>query len=255
MAANGILIGLGLLAGVALGPPSLLVLAPFLLVVQALQGQVRVASLALLSACVLIGALRGLLVTDPPLRAHLDGSKAAVGVVESMPVAGGTYERALVRINKLQHDDDTWAEASGTVLSYFPENGGGVSKGDQVVVVWEASPLNHLSPGYAHFVRSLRASGSATVWTYSVQREGPAWLHVLSDVRRHISDTVAKAIEGDAGALAAGIVTGDDSGLSGTTEEAFRKTGTAPITAVSGQNIALLASFLSLWFRPGRRRA
>jgi hypothetical protein len=100
MAANGILIGLGLLAGVALGPPSLLVLAPFLLVVQALQGRVRVASLALLSACVLIGALRGLPVTDPPLRANLDGSEAAVGVVESMPVAGGTYERALEHLTK-----------------------------------------------------------------------------------------------------------------------------------------------------------
>lgn len=212
----------------------------------------RVASLGLLSTCVLLGALRGALAADPPSLVHLDESKAAVGVVESMPVAGGMYERTIIRISEQQHDDDSWSAAVGTVLAYFQEHGGGVSKGDEVFLVWEASPLSHLSPGYARFVRSLGASGSATVWTYSIQREGPAWLHVLSDLRRHISGTVAGSIQGDAGALAAGIVTGDDSGLSQPTEDAFQKTGTAHIMAVSGQNIALLASFLALWFQPGR---
>jgi hypothetical protein len=168
MAADGILIGLGLLSGAALGSPSLLVLAPMLLVVQVLQGRIRVASLALLSACVLIGALRSAVAADPPLLAHLEESKAAVGVVESMPVAGGTYERAIVRISELQYEDESWSEAAGTVLAYFPERGNGISRGDQVFLAWEALSLNHLSPGYARFVHSLGASGSATIWTYSV---------------------------------------------------------------------------------------
>ena len=253
MAADGILIGLGILAGVALGWPSLLMVAPMLLLVQALQGRIRVASLALMSVCVLIGALRSSFGDQPPMVVRLEDTKAAIGVVESMPVAGGTYERSIVRISDLQYGDDSWGEGAGTVLAYFPDRGGGVSRGDQVFLAWEAASLNHLSPGYASFVHSLGASGSATIWTYSVQREGPAWLHALSDIRRHISDTLAGTIEGDAGALAAGIVTGHDSGLSAATEDAFRRTGTAHITAVSGQNIALLASFLALWFRPGRK--
>ena len=101
----------------------------------------------MLSACVLSGALRGAVIPDPSEIIPLRESTAAVGVVESLPVAGGTYERAVVRVERLQADDEKWRDASGLVLVYFPEKGPGVSRGDQVHLLWDTSPVNHLAPG------------------------------------------------------------------------------------------------------------
>lgn len=253
MAASGVLFGLGLLAGVAVGPLAVFVMAPLLYVVQFLRGGVHAASLMLVMACVLFGGLRGAAISQASPIISLEESTTALGVVESLPVAGGEYERAIVRVLQLQTGEEKWSAASGRVLAYFPENGPGVSKGDQVLLVWDASPLNHLAPGYARFVRAQGASGSGFVWTYSVEREGPAWMESLSIMRRRVAASVAGAVGGDAGALASGIITGDDSGLSDSAADAFRRTGTTHITAVSGQNIALLVAFLALWMRPGRR--
>lgn len=138
MAANGILIGLGLLAGVAVGPLAVLVMAPLLFVVQFLRGGVRAASLVLVIACVLIGAVRGAAISEPSSIVSLEESTAAEGVVESLPVAGGEYERAIVRVLRLQVGDEKWTEASGLVLAYFPGNGPGISSGDRVLLVWDA---------------------------------------------------------------------------------------------------------------------
>jgi len=60
---------------------------------------------------------------------------------------------------------------------------------------------------------------------------------------------------GDAGALATGVVTGDDSELSDESADAFNMTGTSHITAVSGQNVALIIGFCSFWFHPKRHGA
>jgi len=59
---------------------------------------------------------------------------------------------------------------------------------------------------------------------------------------------------GDAGALAAGIVTGNDAALSDAAVAAFRRTGTSHITAVSGSNVGVV---LAIWYAvvpPGKLR-
>ncbi|HWV23676.1 MAG TPA: ComEC/Rec2 family competence protein, partial [Thermomicrobiales bacterium] len=84
-------------------------------------------------------------------------------------------------------------------------------------------------------------------------QRGAGWMRYLTAARRAISHRLQEAIPGDAGALAAGIVTGDDSALSDEARLWFRQTGTTHVTAVSGQNVALLVGFLAIWLPPRRR--
>ena len=49
---------------------------------------------------------------------------------------------------------------------------------------------------------------------------------------------------GESGALLAGLVTGDDAGLSAERRDAFRRAGLSHITAISGSNVALLVAIL-----------
>lgn len=250
MTADGIVIGIGLLAGVAFGSPALLVMLPALLALQVIRNQTSLKSLALLIVCVLLGAARGSTMTEPAPITDLAESRAAVVTVTSFPVSGGPHERMVVNLEQIQLSDGAWITSAGKMLVYLPERGPGASVRDRLFLVWDAAPIEQLAPGYGGFVRAQGASGSAWVWSYTVEQQGPAWMHGLSDVRRRIGASLENVLGGDAGALASGIVTGDDSGLSESSESAFRNTGTSHITAVSGQNVALLLAFLSIWMRP-----
>lgn len=252
MAINGIVVGLGLLAGVAFGPLALLIVLPILSLFHAIRGRIRVSPFVIAAICVLLGSMRGDMAPAPVPADDLAGSTGAIGSIAEIPVAGGEQERTILQVDSLRHVDDEWRDASTRVMIYV-QGGSGISVGDRVQVMWSVTPVESLAPGYGRFVTSQNASASATVWSYEIEREGPAWLGLLSDIRRQTARSLEDVIPGDAGALAAGIVTGDDSGLSESAEHAFRKTGTSHITAVSGQNIALLIAFLALWMRPHRR--
>lgn len=63
----------------------------------------------------------------------------------------------------------------------------------------------------------------------------------IAEVRTRLNDTLRLAAPGDAGVLLAGLVTGDDDGFSPAREDAFRRTSTTHLTAVSGSNLALVA--------------
>lgn len=253
MAADGLLIGLALLAGVALGPVALLVVIPVLLLVSVIRGQVRIASFVMAAICALAGVARAESVPEVMPIEMLEGSNAAIATVEGLPVAGGTYERVFVRVERLRSSDDVWSEADGRMIVYLPQRGPGVGMGVRLFLAWSPTPVERLDPGYGSFVASQGAAGSAFVWSYEVEVRGSAMFRTFSDVRRRITFDLQRAIPGDAGALAAGVVTGDDSGLSEEARRAFRQTGTGHITAVSGQNVGLLIGFLAIWMRPGRR--
>lgn len=76
----------------------------------------------------------------------------------------------------------------------------------------------------------------------------------LVALRRTLSNRFDAVLPGDTGALAAGVVTGDDSGLSDPARNAFLRTGTSHITAVSGSNVSMLLALWNLMVRPGRFR-
>lgn len=253
MAADGILIGLSLLAGVVLGPLAL-ALVPFAVgALAALRGRWCWSRVALALILALLGMARAAMQEEPVAVAELRASRTAVGIVDSQPMAGGDYERVVLRLESSGTGVDAQEPTSGRVLVYLPD-GPGIGRGDRLLVTWSARDRASEPPGYADFLASTGVAGSASVWSYRVIDTGPAWLRWLSDLRRQIADALKVALPGDAGALAAGIVTGDDAAMSEELADTFRRTGTAHVTAVSGQNVALLLAFCALWMRPSRQR-
>jgi ComEC/Rec2-related protein len=252
MAPDGIFIGMSILAGAVLGPTALLVLPAPVLAFQFLRGRWVWSRMVMVLICALIGIWRSASVSDPMQITELAQSTGAVGVIDALPVAGGSNERSVLRVEQLEFKDGVWRDVSGRVLVYLGD-GTTVHAGDRVMVAWSASSNSAEPPGYAAFLATQNVSGSAQVWSSRTIKRGPTWLGRLSDVRRAIGRQLQLALPGDTGALAAGIVTGDDSGLSPEVESAFQRSGTSHITAVSGQNIGLLLAFCAIWMRPTNR--
>ncbi len=100
--------------------------------------------------------------------------------------------------------------------------------------------------GAFRYLDGLGVSGE--IYTSEVILEqagrGPwAW---LNRKRLDIVRGIQVAIPGDAGALVAGFVTGDDGRLSGDADDEFRSAGLSHLTAVSGSNLAMLLTIVSV---------
>ncbi len=251
--ASGLAIGVSLVLGVAVGPRAFILILPVTMLLGLRDRSHALRLLMLVTICTSIGIVRGA-TSDRELAAlPLHGTSGAVGTVRSVPVAGGEFERAVLEIGQVRLATGEWEDGHAVAVVYLPEAGEGVSYLDTISVTWGATDIVGLNPGYANYVRAHGASASAWVYAYRVEGEGPAAFNAIGTVRRDVSRVLQQAFGGDAGALAAGIVTGDDSAMSDETAEQFRRTGTAHITAVSGQNVSLLIAFLSLWMRPSGR--
>ena len=248
--ASGLAIGVSLLLGLALGPLALVILVPVTLLLGIIQGRVPTRLVLTILVVTTLGMGRSIIGPPVDLPAMPDDADQAIGVIARVPVAGGEFERSILAVEQVHIDGGQWEAVRTDVLVYLPEQGEGVSLHDRVFVAWDVTGVPELSPGYASWVRSQGAIASAWVYTYSIDVHGPAFFQTVADVRRDVSRHLTGAFPGDAGALASGIVTGDDSAMSEATIDAFRSTGTAHVTAVSGQNISLLIGFLSLWMRP-----
>ena len=70
-------------------------------------------------------------------------------------------------------------------------------------------------------------------------------------LRAFLSAAIRAEIEGDAGAFAAGVLTGDRSGLSREAVEALRDSSLAHLLAISGMNMAFLIAFVFALLRYG----
>jgi competence protein ComEC len=74
---------------------------------------------------------------------------------------------------------------------------------------------------------------------------------VVDRLRAHISRTMAPGLTGERRALVAGVVLGEDEGLSRETADAFRTAGLYHLVAVSGQNVLVVGGgvlFLAIFF-------
>jgi competence protein ComEC len=79
----------------------------------------------------------------------------------------------------------------------------------------------------------------ATSWRAIGERGGAAG--VADGLRARLSRTIAPGLEGDRRAVIAGVVLGEDEGLTQELRDDFRASGLYHLLAVSGQNVALLA--------------
>ncbi|MDZ7909601.1 MAG: ComEC/Rec2 family competence protein [Gemmobacter sp.] len=118
-----------------------------------------------------------------------------------------------------------------------------------------SGPEGPVEPGGFDFRRmawflQLGAVGYARtpvmLWSEPAPRE-----QLVNRMRSRLSAGVQAAIPGDAGAFAAGVMTGDRSGLSLPAVEALRASSLAHLLAISGMNMAFLTGFVFGFIRTG----
>lgn len=195
----------------------------------------------------LVGVIRVATWQPPGVDQSITDSVQAEGVVRDVPQIGPSGPRAVVRVERIQHPSESWAPASADVLVFFGDSAPhGIQHGDQVRVRWFATSLQQTEPDFKRFVTSENAGAYAWAFSTSIQARGDSATNILVRLRNTVTDRIEAVVDGDAGSLLAGFVTGDDSGMSSDARRAFELTNTSHITAVSGSNVAVLVAMWSV---------
>lgn len=205
----------------------------------------RVAAAAVLAALCL-GGLRMALTQLPPGENDLatrSGERLDLtGLVVQPPEVGDNYTSVLIQ------PDEPW---TGRLLVRLPV-GSTLVYGDRLRLVGELQPAPHAwSPSYTAWLERRAIRGLLYFPQYAIIEQGAgnpflAWLFRL---RGQGLALFSRLLPPKAAALMSGILLGLDDGLPQATQEAFRATGTAHLTAVSGVNIAVVIALVFGLFR------
>lgn len=124
-----------------------------------------------------------------------------------------------------------------------------------------APPPEPVMPGAYDFARfawyqQIGAVGFALGPSRDLPPEVPAglvegWKLGFADFRHGITARIVEAVPGDAGAVAAALITGERSGISREMEDAYQASGLAHILSVSGLHIAIVSALLFFLVRGG----
>lgn len=250
----GLLIGVSVVVGAWLGPVAAIPLLWLVLVFQFLRGRWQLLPLALVIVALAVGVIRASTQTELILPPGAADTTIAIGEISSMTRNSATGGSVLLLVDQVEPS----TAISGNFESFpiwltLPE-GANVSRGDRVTVRWSLTPLAEVTPGFASWVQAQGAVGTAYAWNLDIVESGQPFYRFVEDLRDDISLGLMEVLPGDRGALASGIVTGDDSALSGSAKEAFRLTGTTHITAVSGTNVAMVVALWAALVPANRRR-
>lgn len=249
----GLTLGVSVVIGAFLGLHAIPLVIMATVALQVLRGKFSASLVILAVVAALVGAGRAAMQEGGQAPSDLASSQGARITVDSLPRTSASGDSVLATVQILRFDDGERAAAPFKVLVWLPQ-GEVVAPGDELSVTWSVEPVETVAPGYGRYLASQGATGIGRVWWFTVEREGSRFFHGLVRLRHHISDGLQEVIPGDAGALAAGIVTGDDSALEDETQDAFLRTGTTHITAVSGSNVAMVLAIWHLVIPAGRNR-
>lgn len=249
----GVLIGAGVVAGAWLGPVAIPILLIIALVAALIRGQVRIPVLAVVVVATAIGVYRGSNHAPDEVPLALEASVGGVGKLVSLPSPSRAGDRVLFHVETIRSASSVLEPSNFIAMLWLPEDAE-VALGDRLSVTWTIEDAAGIAPGFASYVRSRGAQAVGYVSTIGDIESGGSWTSRLVAMRRTLSTRFGSVLPGDTGALASGIASGDDSGLSDATDEAFLRTGTSHITAVSGSNVSMLLALWNLMVRPGRFR-
>ena len=205
----------------------------------------RVAVAAVLAALCL-GGLRYALSQLPPgendLASHTGERLELSGLVNHPPQARESYTSILLQV------DEPW---QGVLMVRLPA-GKDVQYGDRLQLEGDLQAFpSFWSPSYTAYLERLGVGG-VMYFPFSkvVEREaGSRWLMALYRTRERGLDILKSLLPPKEAALISGILLGIDDDLPEATLEAFRATGTAHLTAISGVNIAIVISLVFGLFR------
>jgi competence protein ComEC len=216
------------------------------------------APLFALLACLLLGGLasglRVLLVASPMLPAPYSGP-----VMGRIVEVDRSYSGALrITLDRVWLSGVAPAETPSQVRIALqgPQDWFSAEPGSTIMVTARLSPPEGpVEPGAFDFRRMAFFEGLGAVgytrqpvltWQDPLPGE-----ERIGRLRAYLSQAIRARIPGDAGAFAAGVLTGDRSGLSVEATEALRDSSLAHLLAISGMNMAFLIAFVFALLRYG----
>ena len=120
-----------------------------------------------------------------------------------------------------------------------------VRLGDAVQLEGKMEVAADLSRGSRSAISTRGCVASVYATSMRVLGSTPSAQRAIADLRTRLGVVLRRLAPGDAGVLLAGLVTGDDDGFSIGRKDAFIRTGTTHLTAVSGANLALVTGILA----------
>lgn len=215
------------------------------------------ATLGLLVVVALAGWVRAGLAVLPPGPGHLlyhraDGLVTIEGMVEDDPGRDGPRTRLRLAGSRLVREEGDQAVEGRVQVSLFGP-APPLAAGDRVRVSLRlARPLAFRNPGAFDYPGHLARNGIFLVGTGrgdAVRRLPEAPKPWPMRVRRWIHATVAAHLPPTSAALLEGLLLGERHRLPVTLVESFRRAGVFHILAISGFNVALLASAVFIGLR------
>ena len=207
------------------------------------------ASAGLLAVAIVLGALRG--ESDPVPTDHI--ARAALGplvsvegrIVEEPTRWAADRTRLLIDVDGLRDGLDLRTVSGRIQVTLYGEMGA-AAEGQRVALDLKLSrPRGFRNPGSFDYPAFLRREGILLVGSgraeslVALTPEDPPW---PARVKRWAVATIGAHLPEASAALLAGLLLGDKTGLPPEASEAFRRAGVYHILAVSGFNVALLAS-------------
>jgi competence protein ComEC len=232
--------GAGALAGVAFGwwgAAAVAAAAVLILAAWPRDRFVRAACLVTIVAAV-IGVLR---VNHGGVAARIDDALAYgdTAMVTTAPVATGQRQYFVAQFGGARDDAEV-----GRVCITAPAHP--VARvGDEVRLGGEIRAASDVALALRAYLAGRGCDASMFATWLQVVESASSPARALADVRSRIGEGLRRSAPGDAGVLLSGLVTGDDAGFSAARQEAFNRTGTTHLTAVSGSNLALVAGMLA----------
>ncbi len=218
VAALGVIAGARLaIAGVAVAAVALA--AGLLVIIILATGYTRLLGATLLAGC-LAGGVAGYVLSDPPVPSYLGDDRVRTRVIvtsDPEQTPGG------LRVNVDWQDQNGVRRRSAMFADAWPA----FHRGDALSIVArvdgpEAEML---------FASSL-----------TIERHAGPLEERRARLRRWLDRTVRSRVGGSEGALALGLLIGDDSALTRDEEDVVRRAGLSHITAVSGWNVTLVVA-------------
>lgn len=241
---TGIAIGVAILAGAAVHSWAVALLLSGAVLCGAVIGGRRLIgpAVAVVFALVL-GTWRGDAPGRPGSLAWGDRATGIEGRVASVPASNGRRQHFVVAVEEAISDEARRVVRARVWVSapLYPA----VGYGDRVWLIGDVLQVEDQPAGFRGFLRSRRVDGAVVAGVLRRDAAPANWRGRIGNLRGIVDRRLASAAPGDAGALLAGLVTGDDGALSEESREAFLRTGTSHLTAVSGSNLALLVTMAS----------
>jgi competence protein ComEC len=232
---TGIAAGVGVLSGVAFGWWGALAFFAGVVAWCALsRAAPSVTAVAVVGLLTIAGVWRHpAYLGDPPVRLEYPPDLATL-VVATHPDLGGEFQQFVAA------SADDAAVRLCVVARSLPV----IHRGDYLAVSGKPTRPQDEPLRIQRYLSSRGCAASLFAESMRITGSQPAGRLDLGRVRAAMSESLRRLAPGDAGALLAGLVVGDDSALSRERRTAFTNSGTTHLTAVSGSNLALIAGML-----------